>query len=446
MSARTLSFRLVAASAVWLAVSLVAAGLLLIFLFRDHIERRFDEQLYDHLEELVAASEFSPQGEFKLTWTPSDPRFNRPHSGWYWQITRADDPAAKSGSLWQSQIAVIAPAAGAGARIQHLAGPGDEPLRALVQDITLPETDDHFIFAIAGPVWDIQDDVDRFAGQLVVTLSLLGLGLLAAVLFQVRFGLRPLRGMQRALAEIRSGRAERLPAIFPREVEPVVSELNALLDHNSTMLNRARMQAANLAHALKNPLTVIGNESRKIDGKSGEVLGEQLALVTDRIDRYLSRARAAGPTRALGARASVDRAVEDLRFSLELLHKDRDLAFQISGAEGVHFRGDALDLEEMIGNLMDNACKWARRQVAVSVSRQNDRLAISVEDDGPGIPADRQAEIPQRGRRLDEAVPGSGLGLDIVREIAELYGGTLRIDTSAHGGVRADLDLPAADA
>lgn len=444
MLPRTLTFRLVATSIVCVAGSLLAAGLLLVFLFRDHIERRFDQELYGHLEELVAASEVSPAGAFTLTWIPSDPRFNRPHSGWYWQITRPGADPTQSESLWRSRISVVAPQAGTRPRIQLVGGPGDEPLRALVQDITFPEREDHFTFAVAGPVSDIQADVDRFVTQLAVTLGILGLGLLTAVLVQVRFGLRPLRAMQRALADIRAGRARRLPETFPEEVEGIVHELNALLDHNTGMLERARTRAGNLAHALKNPLTVICNEAREVEGEGGRLLREQVSVVSDCIDRYLSRARAAGAAGVLGARAPVKDSIEDIRFSMELLHKDRNLTFRVSGADGLYFRGDADDLEEMVGNLMDNACKWARRQVAVSTAVRHGRLLIAIEDDGPGIPEKRRSEVLHRGRRLDEAVPGSGLGLDIVQEMAELYRGSVTIGTSALGGVRAELELPGA--
>lgn len=445
MLRKTLTFRLAATSTVWVTGSLVAAGFLLTFLFRDHVERRFDQELYDHLEELIAASEMTPKGIFELTWTPSDPRFNRPQSGWYWQIARTGSDAAKSDSLWRSRIPFVTPEAGQAPQVQLIEGPGSERLRALVQDITFPETEDHFTFAVAGPASEVQADVGRFAVQLAMTLAFLGVGLLAAVLFQVRFGLRPLRAMQTALAAIRSGRVERLPETFPEEVKPVVDELNALLDHNKAMLERARTQSGNLAHALKNPLTVLRNEAGEIEGARGELLRDQLSLITDSIDRYLSRARAAGSASVLGARTSVKDTIEDLRFSMELLHKDRELTFRVSSPDGLFFRGDPHDLSEMVGNLMDNACKWASHKVFISTEKQGEHLIIVVEDDGPGIPEERWVEVLHRGRRLDETLPGSGLGLDIVQDLAELCRGSLAIGMSSLGGVRAELRLPVSE-
>ena len=442
---RTLTFRLVATSVVWVAASVFAAGLLLAHLFHNHIERRFDLELLEHLDELVAASELSTEKKFTLSWIPSEPRFNRPHSGWYWQISLRNTIAARSKSLWLERLPVVEPEQGVRPVTQFFSGPGEERMRALVQDITLPEADEPFTFVVAGPISDIQRDVDRFVMELTVTLSALGLGLVAAVLFQIRFGLRPLHRMKQFLTDIRAGRANRLPEAFPEEVQPVATELNALLDHNTAMLDRARTQAGNLAHALKNPLTVIQNELRAVEGERGQLLREQVSVVSKHIDRYLARARAAGAAGVLGARAPVKEAIEELRFSMELIHKDRSLNFRISGTDGLFFQGDPHDLEEMIGNLLDNACKWGRHQVAVTAKQNEDRLIITVEDDGPGIPQERRTDVLRRGRQLDEAVPGSGLGLDIVQDLALLYRGSMTLQTSHLGGVSASLELPAAD-
>jgi signal transduction histidine kinase len=445
MIRRTLTLRLLAGSIAWVAATLLATGVLMAVLFRDYIERRFDAALMDHLEELVAAAELDRQGALALTWVPVDPRFNRPQSGWYWQVRAAGAVMAQSESIWGHRLDLPDAPAAAGPQTQQFVGPRRQPLRAILQDITLPEADRHFTFAVVGPVADIDRDVADFAWQLALTLTALGVGLLGAVLFQIRFGLGPLRAMQRALADVRFGRSTRLPETFPAEIQPVVSELNALLDHSESLLDRARTQAGNLAHALKNPLTVIANEARAVEGERGALLREQALGMKSCIDRYLTRARAAGSDGVLGARAAVAGVVEDLRFSLDRLYQDRGLDIRVSGLDDLRFRGDAQDLEEMLGNLLDNACKWARRQVHVHGRATDGRLRIAVEDDGPGIPEARQAEVLRRGGRLDEATSGSGLGLDIVRDVAALYHGSLALGRSSLGGVRAELDLPAAE-
>ena len=443
MLRNTLTFRLVLISTAWVAGSLLVAGLLLLWLFREHIERRFEEELVEHLEELLAASEISSQSRLQLSWTPSEPSFNRPYSGWYWQIAHGKAIVAQSDSLWHSRLPNIL--LEQGGRVQQFKGPSDEPLRGLVQDITLPGTNDRFTYVVAGPVSDIERNVDRFVTELTVTFCVLGLSLVGAVLSQVYFGLRPWRKLQHALADVRSGRARRLPDSFPEEVKPIVLEVNDLLGHTDTMLERVRNQAGNLAHALKNPLTVIRNELEHGEDQKDRLLRAQVQLVTDFVERYLARTRAAGAIDVIGARTPLRETIEELQFSMEVLYNERNLSFRVCGVNGLFFRGDRQDLEEMLGNLIDNAYKWARSQVVVQVKMSGGRLSITVEDDGPGIPKTRQADVLSRGRRLDEATPGSGLGLAIVRDTAELYRGSLRIKTSALGGICTCLDLPAAE-
>jgi len=441
----SLTLRLVFASFTWIGATLLVTAVLLVILFRGHIEQRFETLLFDHLEELVAASELTPQGTLQMTWRPSDPRFNRPHSGWYWEIVQSDGSVARSGSLWREHLKVTEPATGGIPQIQQFSGPEDEPLQVLVQEITFPEVEYPLLFVVAGPVADIEQNVRAFTGQVAVTLTVLGIGLLLVVWFQVRFGLRPLQALQQALGDIRKGKAQRLPENYPVEVEPVVSEFNGLLDHNKALLERARTQVGNLTHALKNPLTVIRNEARAIENERGRVIREQTVAMSNSVDRYLSQARIAGTAGVLGTRADVNKIIEDLCFSMERLYRQREIEIQRSGPEGCWFRGEAQDLEEILGNLMDNACKWARNRVLVRSECVDDRLLIVVEDDGPGIPEQQQVEVLERGRRLDEKVPGSGLGLDIAQDIVGLYRGSIKLDRASSGGLRVRLDLPAID-
>jgi signal transduction histidine kinase len=441
MRRRTLTLRLVAASAVWIVLTLCAAGLLLLLLFQDHIERRFDAALADHLEELAAASEVGADGALALSWTPFDPRFNRPQSGWYWQIERGDEVALRSDSLWPARLRV-GPAS-ADAPIQELTGPVGEALRAVVMPITLPRATDAFAYTIAGPLADVRQDVRAFGEKLAATLAVLALGLLGAVVAQVHYGLRPLHRLRGALGDVRAGTVARLPATFLGEVQPLVDELNALLDHNRALVERARTQTGNLAHALKNPLTVIRSEADTIAGPPGPVLREQAGVMGRQIEWHLARARAAGAHGVLGARADVAAVANDLAFSLERLYRERALTIELRKLDGLVFQGDAQDLEEMLGNLMDNACKWARSLVRISGDRTDGHLRLAIDDDGPGVAEDDCEEVLQRGRRLDETTAGAGLGLAIALDLAQLYRGSLALTRSDLGGLCATLDLPA---
>lgn len=446
MKRNTLALRLLLISSVWVVLTLMVVGLLLIFLFRSHVERRFDDFLFDQLKGNIAASEISPgDGVLHMTWVPSNLRFHRPLSGWYWQIFENGTLRTRSRSLWQHTLTVTDPGIGTGLQHQILKDPVGMTLRGLVENVTLPESDASFTFVVAGPVSNIEQDVYEFSKMLLITLTALGVGLVSAVFFQIRIGLRPLSRLQQALAETRSGRTARLPESFPGEVQPVVSELNALLDHNAAVLERARMQTANLAHALKNPLTVLNNEARAMKGEQGRLLEEQLKSMTHSVHRYLSKARMAGANRLAGTRTVVGTIAEDLRFSMDHLYKDKDLNIQLIGLQEISFQGDEQDLQEMLGNVMDNACKWAKSEVQIRGERFGNTCRVIVEDDGPGIPEGQEAVMLQRGHRLDESMPGDGLGLDIVCEIAMLYGGSLFLDRSPLGGVRATLEWPVRD-
>ena len=439
----SLTFRLIATSFIWVGAALLVTAVLLILLFRGHIEKHFNSSLQDHLEELVSASNVSQADGLQMTWRPSDPRFNRPHSGWYWEIQQSGSSIARSDSLWRDSLKVAAPGVNDVARIQQLVGPEDETLQVLAQNITFPQSKHPLLFVVAGPDIEIEQEVWAFTIQVAITLAVLGLGLLLAVWFQVRFGLRPLKALQQALGDIRHGKEERLPKNFPEEVQPVVSELNALLEHNSTLLIRARTQAGNLAHAIKNPLTVIRNEAKTIEAEQGSIIRKQADSMTASMNRYLLRVRIAGTADVLGARSNVESVVKDLCFYMKRLYRERDIDINHVLPADCWFQGEAQDLEEMLGNLIDNACKWANSRVSISAECTDDRLVIVVEDDGEGIPEELHNYVLKRGRRLDEDTPGSGLGLDIVRDIAELYRGSLELDHSTFGGLLARLDLPA---
>ena len=263
-------------------------------------------------------------------------------------------------------------------------------------------------------------------------------------MLQIRLALRPLRDIRDGIGEIREGKTAKLHEDFPDEIQPLVSELNNLIDHNAVLLKRARNRLGDLAHSIKNPLTVINNEAHTLDPDQRNLIVDQTNDIERSEDHYLSRARATGIDSVLGARAHVKSVAEDLAFAMKRIYKDRNLEIDFSGLGSCSFRGEAQDLEEVLGNLMDNACKWAESRVIVHCSSREDRLSIVVEDDGPGIPEEELETVVQRGHRLDETTPGHGLGLNIVKEIVDIYGGKITFSRSGYGGLLVGLDLPGA--
>jgi signal transduction histidine kinase len=309
----------------------------------------------------------------------------------------------------------------------------------------LPGIDGLVSFAVGGDTSEIEAQVNDFAGLLAGGLIVMGLGILVALIIQVRYGLRPLEQIRAGLHEIRIGEETKLKGDFPSEIEPLAQELNSLLDYANEVLERARTHVGNLAHALKTPLSVLANESRAADGPLGKTVAHQTGIMRQQIEHHLSRARTAANARVLGASTDLEPVLDALVRTLERIYQERGIEIELDCAPDLAFRGEAQDLEEMVGNLLDNACKWGKALVRVRArtdATDRSKLIVSVEDDGPGLPADKRALVLKRGARLDEATPGSGLGLNIVGETAELYGGSLLLGVSERGGLKAEIILP----
>jgi signal transduction histidine kinase len=293
-------------------------------------------------------------------------------------------------------------------------------------------------------VKQVENEVAKFNGILFWSLAILGVGLLAAIFIQVRIGLQPLNRVSFALARIREGQARRLEGRFPAEIAPLASELNSLIEHSAEVVARARTHVSNLAHFLKTPLSVLASEASAHPGQLADAVLRQVAVMRRQVDHYLSRARAAGALDVLGNRTSVKPVIDDLARVLTRIHADRGVTLDIDCPRDLAFRGERQDLEEMAGNLIDNACKWAHARVLVVARKTGGpSFEILVGDDGAGIDPDERTHVGERGERLDESVPGTGLGLAIVRDIAKLYGGSLALGDSPLGGLEARLTLPA---
>jgi len=458
MRTNSLAFRLTASAAIVSLVLLVAAGLLLDQLFRAAVERNFDARLQAVLDGLLANVELTSSGEITMQGALADTRFKLPLSGWYWQITpvKGDpDDGLFSESLLEQRLEPDPRlmVSRDSANIAHfsLVDSNSTRLRAIEQEYSLYGGASNYSFLVAGNFDELRDEVAAFRQALVLVLAVLGLGLLAALLIQVRYGLRPLRAMQRELTLIREGQAERLSGAYPEELGPVAKELNLLIQSNSEIVERARTQVGNLAHALKTPLSVLTNEAQANKGEFASKVTEQTQVMRDQVSLYLDRARRAARAQTLGAATPVEEVLEAIARTLMRIHRDRGLEIEVACPPGVKFRGERQDLEEMVGNLMDNASKWAKKRISVTASAPRADpadgrmwLEIEVADDGPGLKGDQLGTALKRGQRLDETKPGSGLGLNIVSETAVMYNGRITLDRSQTlGGLLAVLRLPA---
>lgn len=454
MRSDSLAFRLIAGAALWSAIALLAGGLILSAIFRNSVERSFDGRLNVLLHSLLATTEVNEDGEIIRSRGLSETRFDLAYSGWYWQIWPvAPRPALRSRSLFDQSLD-LSPAEKTirnevGLKIFDTIGPENQPLRVVERRVTLPDYDVPVSFAVAGERSEMNVEIQSFNTWLFAAMAAMGAGLLVALLIQVRFGLRPLDRVRRSLAQIRTGRATKLEGDFPLEIEPLAEELNGLLEGNREVLERARTHVGNLAHALKTPLSVLTNEARSHKDPFGETVSRMAMQMREQIDRHLARARMAAAANVLGAHTPVEPVIGRIARTLERIHAERGISIEVSCPSDAGFRGEAQDLEEVAGNLLDNACKWAEQHVRLTVTAEGIErknrpfLLIAIEDDGPGLPESDRKTVLQRGTRLDETKPGSGLGLSIVTEIANLYGGELKLATSAMGGLRAELYLPA---
>jgi signal transduction histidine kinase len=406
------------------------------------------------LRTLVADVASPEEAGDKFPQSLGEPRFELPLSGWYWQVTRLDPDkhdVRASRSLWDAGLPHLqdrgVPQGPDGTRQGYVDGPEDQRLRLVERTIDLGD-EGHYLVAVAGDAAEITGETRSFDQALIITFAILSAVLLLTAMFQVRFGLAPLKRITDSLMAIRSGNAERLAGEFPEEIAPLARETNELIDANKEIVERARTHVGNLAHALKTPLSVMVNEATSRPGDAfANKVREQAEIMRDQIARHLERARLAARLTVVGSITEVEPVVTALARTMEKIHHNRGIAIEVHADKEARFRGERPDLEEMIGNLVDNACKWATSRVAIEVARDPgmvQHVRIVVDDDGRGISPSEREQVAQRGRRLDETKPGSGLGLSIVVELAALYNGALKLGAAPLGGLRAELVLPAA--
>jgi signal transduction histidine kinase len=450
LAGRSIAVRLAVSAAFWSFAILLAAGIILSEVYRESTEQSFDQRLLVFANNLAADlvardadSDLGPVG---------DPRFELPLSGWYWQVVRPDGspPEPRSSkSLFGASLPSLQQAGGpprfGEIRRGYGPAPDDRRLRMVERDIDLGE-DGRYTIRVGGPADEITGAVHSFRWALLVTFALLGLALGLTALLQIRFGLQPLSRLRAGLGAVRRGEAVRIPGEFPKDVAPLAGDLNLLLDTNREILERARTQVGNLAHALKTPLSIIVNEADGAPPELAQRIREQATIMRDQVDYYLDRARAAALAGTLGTLTEVEPVLSGLSRTFAKIYRDKNLSVRVVVPPRARFRGERQDLEEMAGNLIDNAGKWAAAEVAVTAEIQDENgrsvLRLLIDDDGPGLPEQARSEVLKRGRRLDESKPGSGLGLSIVSDLAALYRGSLSLDRSPKGGLRAVLNLP----
>lgn len=448
MKSGSLRRRLLVAGAASIVAALAVAGLGLLLLFERHVERRMVLELESDLRQLVAGLDRGPDGALQVDSAPVDPRYNEPLSGRYWQIGLAAGGAAlRSRSLWDATLDLpVDTLADADVHEHAIGGPQGRTLLVVERSVVLPASlgGSRARIAVALDRVEIHDAGRAFAADLAWSLAVLAAVLVAGAWVQVSIGLRPLDTVRQRLRAVRTGAEARLGAEFPDEVRPLVAEVDHLLDEQEAALSRARGRAADLAHGFRTPLTVLAADAEALRGSGQHEMADEIASITDGLRRHveheLARARAGGGGRRLAA-SPLAPIVDQIVGVLRRTPKGQGLDWQVDVAEA-SVSVDRQDLAEMLGNLAENACKWARGTARISARVADGSCVLRVEDDGPGIPEGSSEMALARGGRLDQSQPGSGIGLAIVGDLAEAYGATLSLGRSPLGGLAVELKFP----
>ena len=462
---RSLTRRLIWLASAWIVLALVLAGWALTNQYQESALRRLGGVLSNTIDEVVVATNAGPDGSLTVE-EVRDERTLRALSGKYWAV-------AEPGSDGRLHILVRSPSlagesltipdelprrleAARGATISYNdpdglrrggEGPLGVPLRVAASMKQLPGRTQPVVFLAGIDRSNIDNDTRQFATFTWTALLILGLGLVIAVFLQVRIGLRPLYALRNEIADVRKGRAARIARAYPLEIQPLAEQVNRLLDHNQETVERQRTHVGNLAHALKTPLSVMLAEAGSQTGPLPDIVRRQTEVMKAQVDHHLRRARAAARAQMLGEVTPIEPVLDEMAVMLERVFEDKGVVIDWRAPEDLAFRGERQDLQELLGNLMENACKWARRRVRVSAGATGlGQRVVVVEDDGPGLPVEQREAALQRGARMDETTPGSGLGLSIVVELTRAYDGRISLSDSELGGLKVVLELPAAEA
>lgn len=451
MRPKSLGTTLLLTSLLWSALALVATAIVLGSAVRDTMERRFDETLSSYLSVLVAQLAAADGNIADANLTVGEPRFRLPLSGWYWVVETEDGAELLSsrsleGDFLPLPAALLVMPRGLQDR-RRMLGPAGQSIRMISQMVALPNGT-WLRVGVTGDAAVIEADAARFDQQLAVFLTIFAGFLIAATFLQWRLTLRPLRRLERQIEQVREGRARRVSEDYPSEIQPMAAALNTLVQANATTIERARQHVGNLAHALKTPLSVLRNEAAANSHLSGKIVLEQTDAMQRNVRLYLERAQMAARDRAIGTVTETEPVLAGLQRAMAKIAAHRGISVELD-AVPVAFAGERQDFEEIVGNLAENAVKWARTRVLIGVvvhspaGNRNRRLILTVDDDGAGLAPEARQRARARGQRLDTSTPGTGLGLAIVDELVEIYGGTLVLADSPIGGLQARVDLPA---
>jgi signal transduction histidine kinase len=449
MAPRSLQFRLISAALISITSALLLYWIGLSSTFEQHVLRRVEDELSGHMLQLAAAIRVGSSSVVEPSREPADPRFARPFSGLYWQVAKGGETLLRSRSLWDQDLVLPPSQLNLGEKKRHDAVAfGQSELIAIERRVRVgtdaDEQDLNLIVAIDRE--DVARAREAFSTDVLRLVSVLGLFLMLASVAQIAVGLRPLSFLRHRLNIVRHGKAARLEGQFPQEVQSLVDELNELLNARDEMIKHARARAGDLAHGLKTPLAILAAEGRKLkeEGRTEafEEIARQVDLMNRHVERQLARTRARGPGEPLRARAKLEPALSRLVRTLQRLPRGERLDWVLDIPKDLEIDFDQTDFDEVAGNVLDNARKWARTQVRVSTLKADNELQIIFQDDGPGVPEADLRSVVERGCRHDPDMPGSGLGLAIVSDVLEIYNGKLHLQNTTLSGLRVSLVLP----
>ncbi|MEX0604941.1 MAG: HAMP domain-containing sensor histidine kinase [Marinobacter sp.] len=431
--------RLLIAALMLVLVMLPVAGALLAYNFNQAVTTAFDERLESLLNVVLAGIDYDPVENTLVSGRAlGDPRFDRVFSGWYWQVTDQNDRTLTSRSLWDQRLPTIENRA---IDIRDIEGPRGQALRRIERDVQLSNLDATLHLTVAASRVELDAEVNRFRQLLWISLAVLGFLLIVGLALQVRWGLTPLRRIRGNLREVESGSIEKLDTDLPAELRELAEAINMILDRDRQLIERGRTAAGNLAHALKTPVSVLKTLSDRLPDAQRNAVVKELSRLDEAVRHHLARASAAGAV-SLTTSVDVQTVMSPVLDGIGRLAERRGLKFNKGPVPSIQVRMDSQDLQEILGNVLENAVKWARSEMSMVCEVSGNQFSITITDDGKGMTESECQTALKRGGKLDEHRSGSGLGLAIVMDLVKLYGGELVLSPADGGGLAVVVRVP----